>query len=932
MPVIARDITLLEDDIRRDGSISIKSPDIWGDGDLIAAIQEYETNMSLGNSAEFKDRFSESLQGLISRSDFAEFQSATAIGQALGGATIGNLPGNPVTGADGKATQVNVITATLPESAGLAKKFDSDSISSGAVKAIASNVKGPIGIEPTELDRQRSTFILANQALRRRMIGDDNTRAAGYGLYLFRIPVSVLPGRETSEGYSAVATLRAQLQVDANHLKNTLPKMVIADAIESLMPRILADWDDAIARKHEKQSESAPQNNVLPRAEFAPSASPKPIASAVPYTAQDAVYGREQIEQIEDLAIDQLESQPKEFTLDRPKAEEIRRFLYGLFEQTHAVLEENNVYANSVQLIDLTADEFVKGRYASLPNLRNDWCASVGTCNIDPRYRNASWILAMHMGITDRNLKKLLKDLAARGEVAMEQCGNIEVAHFYVAYDPVAVPLWETIIREAFPLHVFNLDPVAEEQNAFDAFSRRREMQVALAFSVAKGNVFTADQKLKMSRQLALDEAAIALNRTAIAFAHGDDTFGWYFHPRIQTPPTESSNLGALARTIWSTGPTDHYDRRHRRLEPGIRECEVLVAMPSFVSEVSFDVTTNWEKIACPGVTKRSYEEMLAQGSRLHRLRMCMKEPMNQQCYRPGDMQRMVSRIDQLESMLGMQTYNVNLPFRNDQTGTSLLDSGRKQLLPSVDFYYGLSYIDAGDDKGAQFFITGRNFHPTLTHVVVGGVEVHSNQEDKVEVINRELIRVTIGKLNTKLSAGNHFEVRVATPAGMSNVLVINKTPDAPVQSTPTYAWKNVTKLSGYFDCTTPPRTISIGNLPPRFGIAADPAAGLQEDGVISFQVDFTSPAGDKVATGVIEKIPFKKWVMERTDFFNGLNSFVSTLQPNQAIEGTITCQGYVIGTVPVTIDPPIVIQVTKPVCVADCKEDAGASRPSATA
>lgn len=86
MLVVARDLTMLEDEIRRDGSITVKTPDVWGDGNLIASIQEYERLMALGDHSAFDKRFSESVQAYIARSDQGEFLSATAIGQALSGA------------------------------------------------------------------------------------------------------------------------------------------------------------------------------------------------------------------------------------------------------------------------------------------------------------------------------------------------------------------------------------------------------------------------------------------------------------------------------------------------------------------------------------------------------------------------------------------------------------------------------------------------------------------------------------------------------------------------------------------------------------------------------------------------------------------------------------------------------------------------------
>jgi hypothetical protein len=34
---LARDLTVIEDDLRRDGTITVKKPDVWGDGNLVAS-------------------------------------------------------------------------------------------------------------------------------------------------------------------------------------------------------------------------------------------------------------------------------------------------------------------------------------------------------------------------------------------------------------------------------------------------------------------------------------------------------------------------------------------------------------------------------------------------------------------------------------------------------------------------------------------------------------------------------------------------------------------------------------------------------------------------------------------------------------------------------------------------------------------------------
>ena len=866
---LARDITVLEDDIRRTGSITVKAPDVWGDANLMSAIQEFDT--TIGDASK---SFDETVQAYIARSDTAEVISSTALSQGLAG---GSAP--PLVTAEAKSD-----ASTMP---GL---FD---VLKAAVAAVPSAAKKPIGVEPTELQRQRATFVQVSQALRRRNMGDDNTRAAGYGLYLFRVPVSILPGRETHEGHSAVVTLRAQLHVNDATLRYTVPKLVIADLVETLTPVILADWGTAASTDKARlmdqlreaieviiraagsiqaystpekaarlkqlceqlqesfhtasgslrsigdanmairrvvenivsgvpgdQQLTAEQHELLSRAIEAQQASKEitrivgemqekgPEAPAgggmqdVPVTGPSpkSVFGEKNIADLRDVA-------EKHFARAKPKSLELRNYLSLYLGQVHSVLAARQLYDldHGGQLINQLGELVEK---AGAPcdgydNIQTFWRDQVGQWKYtgsDAASRNApsvSWLIAVQSGILNQNLKRILRELNLRGKLNAPP-EVIEGACFHSpAQSQNTGPLWNILVREAFPLHVFALDPQVEEQNVYDAFARRREMQVALAYSVAKGAAFTAQQKLRMSRQLALDMTSIGLNRTAVAFSHGEDTFGWYFYPRVQSPPTESSNIGALLRTIWSTGPTDCYDQKHRKLEPGIRECEVLIAMPSFVTEVSFDVTTNWEALARPGVTKRSYEEMVAQAGRLHRLRMCLQEAGNEQCYRPGDWERLVSRIDQLEHMLGMQTHVVGVPYQYEQTGTDLFDLGKAHLRPVLHDYYGLQVLSSEKDNVAHVFLQGKNFHPTLTYVIVGGTESHTTDgHGDVEIISRELLRVKISNLSSKLSVGNEFEVRVGTPAGVSEPLIIKATPPQPAPGSD-FDWKAAPKFSG---------------------------------------------------------------------------------------------------------------------------------------
>jgi hypothetical protein len=154
--------------------------------------------------------------------------------------------------------------------------------------------------------------------------------------------------------------------------------------------------------------------------------------------------------------------------------------------------------------------------------------------------------------------------------------------------------------------------------------------------------------------------------------------------------------------------------------------------------------------------------------------------------------------------MLGLQSYCVNIPYEYEQSGTDLFDSGDKFLRPVVHGYHGLQYLHDGENLSAKFFITGKNFHPTLTHVVVGGSESHSLSKAEgnatVEVISRELLLVHTTNLDPNLSNGGPFEVRVGTPAGLSGPLRIEATPAAPSDPPPTpdFVWKIENSLVGY--------------------------------------------------------------------------------------------------------------------------------------
>jgi hypothetical protein len=572
----AKDLTALEDQIRITGSITIKHPDVWGESNLMVYLQEYDQLL-----AASVQHFDKTVQAYIARSDQADLQASFAMGQGLGTATP---PGATA------AVTATPIALTTPDLFGALK-----TAVQGAPAATETSTG--VGLEPTEVERQRSTFIKVNQALRRKNIGDDNSRGAGYGLYLFRIPVSVIPGRETFEGHSAVLTLRAQLAIDPEHLRNTFPKLMIAEVVEDLTPLLQRRWT--------RQPAKIP-HAIAPNA-VARMAIDNLNAKTGSSTSARQLYGDRSIDAVLAAAKSELGDAP-------PRQLDLRNFLSSYLTQLQLAIDKNLLYTEQADIIRSTSDAFVSGHLLQIDSLRQIWFAAmceklkqagVSAPPLPPDclppdstmsnsiasptddLRNmvaASWCLAAQAGVLNHNLRESLASLARAGQLSTRFCD--EESGIIEFYNPDANPetqaAWEALIRTKFPVHVFTLEPEVEEQNAYDAFTRQRQLQLAFAYAVASGKI-NANSAMNFSRQLELDMATIALNRTTVAFAHSNDTFGWYFYPRIQTPPEERNNLAAFGRLIWSTGPTWHYDLRHRRLEPGTRECEVLIAMPSFV-------------------------------------------------------------------------------------------------------------------------------------------------------------------------------------------------------------------------------------------------------------------------------------------------------------------------------------------------------------
>jgi hypothetical protein len=283
---------------------------------------------------------------------------------------------------------------------------------------------------------------------------------------------------------------------------------------------------------------------------------------------------------------------------------------------------------------------------------------------------------------------------------------------------PEVCQLFNDYVRCRWPLHVFALDPDTEDQNVGDAFSLRRELQLALALGFTSGQI-GARSFSRYVRRIEQDIQTISLNRTMVGFSHGDNVFGWRFYPRVQTPPIDG-NIEAIFRDLLYGGYAPGYYLRRRRLESAIRECDALVIMPSFVPFVDLDVTANWFRLADPKWKALDLKQVMRLSRSVKTLQDRAPQVSDEGRYRAGDVGMLSVRLEQLSARLPLQQQRVAVPYENTHGGFELLSAGVTDLAPELVGWYGAPGINPNGET--SLFLVGNNFSVDQTRVVIGGL------------------------------------------------------------------------------------------------------------------------------------------------------------------------------------------------------------------
>jgi hypothetical protein len=335
--------------------------------------------------------------------------------------------------------------------------------------------------------------------------------------------------------------------------------------------------------------------------------------------------------------------------------------------------------------------------------------------------------------LNQRLIEDMQESASAKGHVS-PAAGGLAGPFYGPNPSPEARRAFNDYVRIRWPIRVFALDPVTQEQNIEDAYSMRRETQIAMALAASRGRGGT-QAMMRYARRLETDLATIALNKTAVGFSHGSDTFGWRFYPRVQSPPTRN-NLVNFAETLVGSNSTNR-DLGERRLEPGQRECTAIIVMPSFVPYATFDVRTNWFSLTHPKSTDLSMRQTveLSRSVKAMQQSAALCAP-HAHAYRDGEVARLLRRVEQLDRELPLQSLLTQIPYENTAGGFELFNTGITDLAPQLMGWYGGTGIELG--QPTDVFLVGKGFSVLDSQIIAGGRTI------KGELLSRQVIRVTI--------------------------------------------------------------------------------------------------------------------------------------------------------------------------------------------
>jgi hypothetical protein len=799
---VSGEIEWLKHYLDRYGSIVAKQPDVWGQNRLTRHRYEYEEQLR-----RQLDTFEVRSNAALRRSDQAFVGMAMALQAASGrrrGPEFVQVPGGTST-----STVFNQIDAMLPTTNEQVERPGEGVIARTAPFQMPAAAPGmqfesaPISLEPTIQLDQLSRYLNHLHELRRINEGDDIADSPGYSLNLVRIPISVTPGKLTQKGHGAKVTMTARLVLGGELLPVTFRSLVINDLVDMIAPALTwcvndpdcVRWATLIADP--ARLAAGPMELADGRVEAAvrslaarlptitpgtaPSVKSRRARMPIPFSQLADAAGTRQIAILIHDAHAALENHPA----SRPCIGygEVRNYLSEELDAAYDFLAQEPQRPIWAELPQWNLAEAVRSRRVNeIARLRDGYFAQAG----DAWHTSTAvlgWAILLESALLNERLADDLRDSAsARGGYEVAGCRG----PFYGPDpSPEAREAFHEYVCRRWPIRVFALDPVAQEQNVEDAFARRRELQIAAAMAFASGRM-GAQGLTRFTRRLEMEMATVALHKTAVGFVHGADTFGWIFQPRVQTPP-DRSTLAAFAETV--CGPSDEAALMHQKLEPGLRECTAIIVMPSFVPFVALDVESEWFSLAHPADVKPSTREAMLFSRAVKSIEagvcQCRQKA---HLYRNGEFNRLMHKLTRIDRELPTQSIEAQIPHENTAGGFELFNTGVTDLAPELIGWYGAPGIDPGGTTALYLIGKGLSVHDTS--VIAGGKKV------PIRLVSREVLvadippgvrsipmacrgpaRGAVARSKTVQAAAFQAEPLPAPPEGMSDEILLDPGP-----------------------------------------------------------------------------------------------------------------------------------------------------------
>lgn len=209
---ICKQVDCLSRELRDDGLVVIKQPDVYSPARLTHFRSDFETQMQsdLGN-------FQLILAARVNRLDAATTTQTTNLSNAIA--------------MHGSTAVTYTQTPTVPQFGAGASLPTSTSFSNLALEN-----KLSFGLEPTIYLDEKKRFLEHLNQIRRINLGPDQNDSSGYGLYLIRIPVSITPGHRTGQGFGAELSIKAEHEFGPDFLDKTFRELVVNDLVDQLGP------------------------------------------------------------------------------------------------------------------------------------------------------------------------------------------------------------------------------------------------------------------------------------------------------------------------------------------------------------------------------------------------------------------------------------------------------------------------------------------------------------------------------------------------------------------------------------------------------------------------------------------------------------------------------------------------------------------------